>query len=144
MERKTPLVNGRTIFGLLLVIAAFACNGKNDRHKDYTSIAVLPFDNLNKSPELGYFSDGLAEDIRNDLSRTKGLKVCARASAFQFRGGVANIPEVGGKLKAGTLLEGSLRMEADHITVNVSLFDVSDGGRIWSGRFSENMENVSA
>lgn len=125
-------------------MAAVACRGKNDHPKDYTSIAVLPFDNANKSPELGYFSDGLAEDIRNDLARMPGLKVCGRASAFQFRGRIANVPQVGEKLKVNTLLEGKLQIQEDKIMVDVRLCDAKDGSPIWAGQFSENMDNVSA
>ena len=33
-----------------------------------------------------YFSDGLAEEIINELVRIPGLKVIARTSAFAFKG----------------------------------------------------------
>ena len=36
------------------------------------SIAVLPFANLSNEPENEYFSDGLAEEIRNQLARVAG------------------------------------------------------------------------
>ena len=50
------------------------------------SIAVLPFMNLSADKENEYFSDGLAEEIINALTRIPGLKVTARTSAFVFRG----------------------------------------------------------
>jgi DNA-binding winged helix-turn-helix (wHTH) protein len=45
------------------------------------SIAVLPFANLSTDKENEYFSDGLAEEIMNALTRVQGLKVIARSSA---------------------------------------------------------------
>ncbi len=36
--------------------------------------------------ENEYFSDGLAEEIINALTRVPGLKVIARTSAFAFKG----------------------------------------------------------
>ena len=48
------------------------------------SIAVLPFDNLSGDSEQQYFSDGIAGDIINDLSRLSDLFVITRYSAFAF------------------------------------------------------------
>ena len=52
------------------------------------SIAVLPFTNMSKDAGQQYFSDGLAEEIINALTRLPGLRVIARTSAFRFRGGI--------------------------------------------------------
>jgi serine/threonine protein kinase len=46
------------------------------------SIAVLPFVNLSGDKEQEYFSDGLAEEIINALTKIPGLKVAARTSSF--------------------------------------------------------------
>ena len=50
------------------------------------SIAVLPFVNMSGDKEQEYFSDGLAEEIINALTRIPNLKVIARTSSFAFRG----------------------------------------------------------
>ncbi|HEX6896811.1 MAG TPA: serine/threonine-protein kinase, partial [Bryobacteraceae bacterium] len=50
------------------------------------SIAVLPFVNMSGDKDNEYFSDGLAEEIINALTRIAGLKVIARTSAFAFKG----------------------------------------------------------
>jgi serine/threonine protein kinase len=39
------------------------------------SIAVLPFANMSRDPDDEYFSDGLAEEILNAISRVSGLRV---------------------------------------------------------------------
>jgi TolB-like protein len=41
------------------------------------SVAVLPFLNLSDDGENDYFSDGLAEEILNDLTQSPGLRVIA-------------------------------------------------------------------
>jgi TolB-like protein len=46
------------------------------------SIAVLPFTNLSGDPNQEYFSDGIADQLINDLSRLPGLFVIARNSSF--------------------------------------------------------------
>jgi hypothetical protein len=47
----------------------------------HPSIAVLPFANMSTDRENEYFSDGLAEEILNLLTKIPGLKVIARTSA---------------------------------------------------------------
>src|SRR5438552_1369355 len=50
------------------------------------SIAVLPFANMSGDKDNEYFSDGLAEEIINTLTKVPRLKVAARTSAFAFKG----------------------------------------------------------
>ena len=49
------------------------------------SIAVLPFADMSPGKDQEYFSDGLAEELTNELAKVPGLKVTGRSSAFQFR-----------------------------------------------------------
>src|SRR5262249_39731539 len=53
---------------------------------DVPSIAVLPFVNRSRGEEDEYFSDGLADELLNVLTKIRGLRVAARASSFQFKG----------------------------------------------------------
>ena len=50
------------------------------------SIAVLPFANLSGDPQQEYFSDGVSDQLINDLSRLPGLFVIARNSSFAYKG----------------------------------------------------------
>jgi len=45
-------------------------------------IAVLPFDNVGGVAENEYYSDGIADEIIDRLTRIKGLRVVSRTSAF--------------------------------------------------------------
>ncbi len=49
------------------------------------SIAVLPFADLSPKHDQESFSDGMAEEILNALTRIKKLKVVGRASSFQLQ-----------------------------------------------------------
>jgi TolB-like protein len=73
---------------------------------------VLPFVNMSNDPEQEYFSDGIAEELLNALSRIKALKVAARTSAFSFKGKDVDLRDVGRKLNVATVLEGSVRKAA--------------------------------
>src|SRR5205823_3809499 len=58
------------------------------------SIAVLAFVNMSNDPENEFFSDGIAEEIINALSKVKALRVAARTSSFAFKGKNENIGDV--------------------------------------------------
>src|ERR1700741_388911 len=72
-------------------------------------IAVLPFVNMSPEPEQDYFCDGISEEITNSLTRVSGLNVIARTSAFHFKGANIDIREVGQRLGANLVIEGSVR-----------------------------------
>ena len=57
------------------------------------SIAVLPFANLSADKDNEYFSDGLAEEIINALTRIPGLKVTARTFCVRVPRQGAGHPE---------------------------------------------------
>jgi len=50
------------------------------------SIAVLPFTDLGPGQNQQYFTDGLAEELINDLAHVPGLKVVARFIRFRVQG----------------------------------------------------------
>src|SRR5262249_11688423 len=50
------------------------------------SIAVLPFANQNKDPEIDYLADGLTESTINSLTQVPNLKVIARTTVFRYKG----------------------------------------------------------
>src|SRR5678816_431859 len=57
------------------------------------SIAVLPFTNTSNDPDNEYFTDGMAEEIINALSKVAALRVVSRTSSFAFKGKSEDISE---------------------------------------------------
>jgi eukaryotic-like serine/threonine-protein kinase len=108
------------------------------------SIAVLPFANLSADKENEYFSDGLAEEIINALTRIPGLKVTARTSAFAFRGRDEDIRRIAEALEVRTVLEGSVRRAGNRIRVTAQLINAADGYHLWSERYDGELADVFA
>ncbi len=106
------------------------------------SIAVLPFEVLSDSPELGYFADGIAEDILNALSRFHELAVIARNSSFTFKG--RNVPahDVAESLGVKYLLLGSVRQVGSHIRVAVQLIEAASDRALWSDRYDGELTDI--
>jgi serine/threonine protein kinase/Tfp pilus assembly protein PilF len=108
------------------------------------SLAVLPFANLSADKENEYFSDGLAEEIINALTRLPGLRVIARTSSFSFRGKEADVREIGARLNVESILEGSVRKAGNRIRVTAQLVSAADGSHHWSERYDREMTDVFA
>jgi serine/threonine protein kinase/Flp pilus assembly protein TadD len=108
------------------------------------SIAVLPFVNMSADPENEYFSDGIAEEIINALSKIQALQVAARTSSFALKGKNEDIGAIGRKLKVATVLEGSVRKAGSKLRVTAQLINVADGYQLWSQRYDRQLEDVFA
>jgi len=76
---------------------------------DMPSIAVLPFENMSRDADQGYFADGIVEDIITGLSRVRQLFVIARNSTFIYKGRPVDLRQVGRELGVRYVLEGSVR-----------------------------------
>lgn len=106
------------------------------------SIAVLPFANLSDDPANEYFSDGLSEEVRNQLARVDGLRVAARTSAFAFKGRNEDVREIARRLNVSTILEGGVRKHEDTVRIDVQLVSASDGFQLWSHTFERRLSDI--
>ena len=106
------------------------------------SIAVLPFVDLSPGKDQEYFSDGLAEELINDLAQVRGLKVVARSSSFQFKGKNEDLHTVGSKLGVANILEGSIRREGDRVRITAELTKVDDGFELWSETYDRKIGDI--
>lgn len=114
------------------------------RKGEIRSIAVLPFADLSAQRDQEYFSDGVAEEILNALTKVGGLHVPARTSCFAFRGKSVDAREIGKRLAVETLLEGSIRKAGDRLRITVQLIDARNGYHLWSERFDREIEDIFA
>jgi len=108
------------------------------------SVAVLPFANMSADAENEYFTDGMAEEIINALSKIQSLRVASRTSSFAFKGKNEDIGEIGKKLKVSTVLEGSVRKMGNKLRITAQLINVADTYQLWSERYDREMEDVFA
>ena len=109
-----------------------------------TSIAVLPFADMSLAKDQEYFSDGLAEQLINDLAKVSGLKVVGRSSSFQFKGKNEDLRDVGRKLGVANVLEGSVRREGNHVRITAELTKADDGFQLWSQTYDREINHIFA
>ena len=109
---------------------------------DRPSIAVLAFTNMGGDPDQEFFSDGIAEDILTELSRSRSLFVIARNSSFTYKGHAIDIKQVARELGVRYVVEGSVRRVARQTRITVQLIDALTNTHIWAERYDKDVEHV--
>jgi serine/threonine-protein kinase len=108
------------------------------------SVAVLPFDNQNRDPDIDYLSDGITESIIHSLSQLSQLKVMARSTVFQYKGKEVDPRKVGHDLGVGSVVMGRLLQQGDNLTIRTELVNVSDGAELWGQEYNRKVADVFA
>src|SRR5262249_46943951 len=107
-------------------------------------VAVLPFDNQNRDPNIDYLCDGIPESIIHSLSQLSQLKVMARSTVFQYKGKEIDPRKVGHDLGVGAVVTGRLLQQGDNLTIRTELVKVSDGTELWGQQYNRKLADVFA
>lgn len=152
LHGKTKLIPRKARFVImvlaliLIVISGYVLypflSGDRNIILDEKSIAVLPFANLSNDPDQDYFSDGITEDILNNLSKVSDLKVKSRTSTQQYKNTTKTIPEIGRELGVSTILEGSVRKSGNTVRIVAQLIDVKNDVHIWTETFDREITEI--
>jgi TolB-like protein/thioredoxin-like negative regulator of GroEL len=106
------------------------------------SIAVLPFQNMSGNPEQDYFSDGIAVELLNLLTKVQQIRVTPRTSSFYFRDKNMAIPEIAEALNVAHVLEGSVRKDGNRVRITVDLIDPLSNTLLWSDSYDRQLEDI--
>ncbi len=108
------------------------------------TVAVLYFENLSGAKEDEYFRDGMTEDIITELSKIGRLQIFPRSEMLAFRDKQVTAPQVGEKLGAMYVLEGSIRRAGNRLRITTQLVESSTRHSVWAERYDRQMEDVFA
>jgi len=104
-----------------------------------SALAVLPFA-YRGNPEHDYLGEGLAEELVDVLSRTKGLKVIALGATRRFAKD-RDPAELHAALGADTVVDGTVQLSGSRVRLSARLLE-PDGVQRWSDRFDGRFEDV--
>jgi adenylate cyclase len=146
MQARPTLMAAVFGAGILVALVAFgAYSALNPvlavRPETIQAVAVLPFSDLSADADQQHIADGVAEELINRLGRIPELRVAARTSSFEFRGGVG-MAEIGRRLNVDAVVEGTIRRDGDRLRVTVELVDVASGFQIWSERYDRTVDDI--
>jgi adenylate cyclase len=108
------------------------------------SVAVLPFANVSSDPTQEYFSDGLTEDLRTDLSQRSGLWVSARSAVWRYKGQTVKPEQVRQELGVQYVVAGSVRRADSRVRITAQLVDATTGYQLWAERYDREVHDMFA
>jgi TolB-like protein/DNA-binding winged helix-turn-helix (wHTH) protein/Tfp pilus assembly protein PilF len=107
-------------------------------------LVVLPFENLSGDPSQEYLSDGVTEELSEQLGNLhpQKLGVIGRTSAMTYKHSSRTIGQIGNELGVAYVLEGSVRREGRKLRVTAQLVQVSDQAHVWAHDYDREVRDV--
>jgi TolB-like protein/Tfp pilus assembly protein PilF len=141
-KKILPYGGGAIILILLILIGLTYLPG---RLGTIDSIAVLPFQNVDRYSYSEYLTDGITENIISKLAQLPGLKkVIARSSVFSYKGKEINPQVAGRELGVDAVFVSRMSRRGEELTISVELIRVRDNSRIWGKRYTCNISEIFA
>ncbi len=106
------------------------------------TLAVLPFENLNRAPEQDFLADAVADALTTELGNISTLRVISRQSVLHLKGTRQMIAEIARELKADVVVEGSV-LEADgHLRITAQLVQVEPEQHLWARAYECDLKDL--
>ena len=112
--------------------------------KERISIAVLPFADLSSNKDQEYFSDGLTEELLNQLAKNPNLQVISRTSSFSFKNQTVDVKSIAKRLNVTHVLEGSVRKSENQLRISAQLIEAKTDTQLWSQTYDREISNIFA
>jgi adenylate cyclase len=109
---------------------------------DRPAIAVLPFADFSGDPGQSHFSDGIAGEIIDELSSWRLFPVIARNSTFAFKGQALDSLEVGRRVGARYIVEGSINSLGQRVRISARLVDAVSNLQVATERFDSRFDEL--
>jgi eukaryotic-like serine/threonine-protein kinase len=107
------------------------------------SIAVLPFENLNKDEENAFFAGGVQDEILSDLAKIADLKVISRTSVMKYKSDLErNLREIAKTLGVSHVVEGSVQRAGERVRVSVQLIDARSDTHLWAEHYDRDVADI--
>lgn len=130
---------------LIAVAATFAY--LNFRRSDVAaidSIAILPFTNASGDPNMEYLSEGIADNIADNLSRLPGLRVVPLSKVSRYKNHDVDPQQVGNDLGVRAVLVGTVMQRGDSLNIRTELVDVAQVSRLWGEQYNRKLSDILA
>lgn len=100
------------------------------------TIAVLAFEDVEPASEDDHIGAALAEELRQGLTRTAGLRVMGPKTSEILKEAGNTRTQVADELEISTLLQGTVHNENGQITIDAKVIAVPDGQAVWQASFA--------
>jgi serine/threonine-protein kinase len=97
------------------------------------TLAILPFEMLEPSAEIGALEVGVADALITRLSNISGLIVRPISTVRRYHNSTIDPVRAARELQVDAIVEGTLQSSETGIRANVRLIRAEDGGALWAG-----------
>ncbi len=146
-----PRWSRRQVLGAcLVVLAALAAvltwlMAGGGRNQPVESVAVLPWENLSRTPEQDELIEGIQQAIITDLAKFGGFrKVIGSTSVQRYRKSDKPIPVIASELGVQAVLTGSVLRSGDRVSISARLIKADTEESLWAERYERQLRDVFA
>ncbi|MEE4116691.1 MAG: tetratricopeptide repeat protein [Marinilabiliaceae bacterium] len=138
-----------TYVSLLVIIAIGltsllnSINKSSDLSRLEKTIAVLPFENFCINVSESHLGDALSNEIATQLAKIQNFEVRSFTSSLQYRGvEKPSMPEIGTELNANFVIEGSVELQEEDISIHVQIIQTKNDKHIWAHEFNGKWNDI--
>ncbi len=106
------------------------------------ALAVLPFENLSRTPGEDFFGDAMADALTTELGNISSLRVISRQSVLHFKGSLKTSPDIARELKVDAIVEGSVLRAGDRIRITAQLVQVVPEHHLWANAYQFDLTDI--
>ncbi|HEX4375283.1 MAG TPA: adenylate/guanylate cyclase domain-containing protein [Puia sp.] len=142
-KKKLAFVIGSIIALVVIFFSYQKFISKPEFTGDEKSIAVLPFENSGRTDSDEYISDGITQDIINNLSKISSLqKVIAWFSVKGFKKTTKSAKEIADELGVAAILTGTIQKIEGKIHIIAELIEVSTNKILWTEDYNYESKDI--
>ena len=141
LKRKTKIIAGSLIIFILFAAGYLLVTHYFRSSKPERSIAVLPFHNYSTEQDQEVMSEGLTDEIINNLFKIKSFsRVATLHNVLIFKGSNKKTAEIARELHVNYIIEGTYKKISELVKVSVTLTEPRNDKLLWQHEYNEPYE----
>lgn len=117
---------------------------KRERSFVEPTLAILPFDNLNRDPAKDFYADGVTDVLITELARIPTIRVISRQSVLHLKGSNRKLGEIARDLSVDAFVEGTVLHEGHRVRLTAQLILMEPERHAWAQSYDCDMSAVLA
>jgi serine/threonine protein kinase/TolB-like protein len=107
-----------------------------------TSLAVLPLENLSGDPAQAYFTNGITDELANNLAKLAALRIVSRTSTVKYGAHPKSVRQIARELKVDAIVEGSVTRIGSRVRIIASLIDGHSDAQRWTRSYEQELAAI--
>jgi TolB-like protein/Tfp pilus assembly protein PilF len=140
-----------TLAGLLIILGLVVFSivrnnlGATEIRRMEKTIAVIPFDNYCTDEEFEFLGDAIPNAIITHLAISNEFEVVSFTAISKYKGNEKpSIRQIGKDHNVNFVVEGSIEIINDNVSINVQLINARTGYHIWAREFEGEKKELQA